>query len=356
MKQIKSTTFITYLLVFAIGVLSGWNLHSFPDPDHEQEYYHQTKRMGAGVDNIKAPAPPPDSSYENRETECIPCNEFKDKQISPHAVLSENVSDIKDKSPSGSEMPIDESILEKPEAALLQMAKEDPETFIENVLEQYRPETELNTREWLADLMRSANPGTLDKLSFKLAVSDDPLKRRLAFELLQNKSLEDPEVWQTVLYALENEYDAETLALACRAANPALLPDHDADQIADRLRNLARHEDPAVRGWSIIQLAAWDKESADVVEFINAGLIDTSPEVMNCALSAINAAHLQNRVLQSNLLNIASDTRMQFETRETAVRLLSESPLNDSERNRLKLYAGELTSRYQQSEGSSDNE
>lgn len=179
-----------------------------------------------------------------------------------------------------------------------------------------------------------------------------PELRRQGFVLLQGYNPNSQEVQQAVLQTMQQETNTDVLKEAMRSLPVDVAATGDAEAIALRLKGLTAHTDSGVRGESLMQLVRWETDTTAVQVALLSGMRDTSGEVRQAALAALDVSGLRTETVKQGLLAMVQNAEESVSTRSDALLRLNAYRLTEGERERFKAARETVNQQYQNAEKS----
>lgn len=229
---------------------------------------------------------------------------------------------------------------------LRKLIKEDP-LILRQLVARYDQETNINARQLIVSLLSTVEKPEVLAFSKRLATSANLAQRQDGLGMLQNLSVDVPELHPIFLQILANEKTPALILLTLGALKPpiAVAPNaskesrsNDAAQqaaIVSQLQNLSKNADPEIRLQSILQLAQWDKSDSSQYVWSQA-LTDSSLPVRQAALLGIAQSGTQSNKVKAALIDLAGDLNEHPDLRGSALQVLEHFSLSEDEAKKLK--------------------
>jgi hypothetical protein len=203
---------------------------------------------------------------------------------------------------------------------------------LKEVMHRYNPQGDAQTNR-IVKFALMGFPGAGPEVAafvMQMASSDDPIRRKDGFELLQVRAMEQsPEVRDFAISTLQTEQDPAIVSLAAGILRYATIEPTQAETIKAQLYSLTQHRDATVRAQSVQTLALLDKTGAAENSLYQA-LSDQASEVRQAAIQAIGESGRHSERLKAGLLNILGSEQAPG-TKLSALTVLEGLPLNQTE-------------------------
>lgn len=201
--------------------------------------------------------------------------------------------------------------------AAVERARADP-AELRALLGRFRAETSADRKAVLLAILRGVGSDAVLQEAALWATSTEVSARADGLALLGAFPLARAEVRDVLLQRLRDERDPALLRTLADMATPAVLPAEDSARLAEGLRTLSNHADPALRAAGLTQLAQWDRSPA-LEERLHAALSDPAPEVREAAVVGIGVGQARSERLKRALLALLSDPDVSAQTRHSAL-------------------------------------
>ena len=223
----------------------------------------------------------------------------------------------------------DEQIVE-----LVAALRGDP-VLLQNLMEEFRAETDAERLAWLALILGETGGSELTNLAAELAYSGDPGSQAAGLSLLGHLQPSDAEARNVIINLLSSETDPAVLKNVLNAvAIPGFASIDQEQALIDQLLPLASHQQAAVRSHSLAILSRWSSDEA-LAPLLQAGLLDNDQLVRTTAVFAI-ADHPQvSTDFRNDLFSVVENVDEVRRMREGALLALKKSDLSEQEQRRL---------------------
>ncbi|MES2355145.1 MAG: HEAT repeat domain-containing protein [Pseudomonadota bacterium] len=233
------------------------------------------------------------------------------------------------------------AVLSKLEA----LAANNP-AVLEEIMHRYDARVDEKTKRMIKFVLTGGGGQSpnVQAFSLQLAASDDPIRRKDGFELLQAATAaKTPQVSNLAMRTLQNEQDPAILSLAAGALRYAVVDPAQAEIVKAQLYSLTQHQDAAVRAQSLQTLAVWDKTGA-AENNLYQGLSDPASQVRQAAIEAIGESGTRSDRLKKQLLSMISSQQEEPITKAGALAVLEKFSLNPNEYASYRKIQGDVSS------------
>ncbi|MBI3898421.1 MAG: hypothetical protein HY308_09015 [Gammaproteobacteria bacterium] len=167
--------------------------------------------------------------------------------------------------------------------------------------------------------------------SARLATQGDASQRLRGWELLGSLGADTTQVRELVKQTLATETNPDVLSRAIAVLRPTVVEQTEAQSMAAKFTDLARHNDPVVRSESLRALAIWDKTGNAAEAGLYQGLLDQSLEVRRVALSVVGDTPLRSERLKTALMDMIQNAHETPDIQAAALEALQHFALNSNE-------------------------
>ncbi len=223
------------------------------------------------------------------------------------------------------------------EYSKVQAQLKQSEALLDQLLEEFRYNTNPQRARQLAALLSQHNLTKVVDVAAELAYSGDPVSQKMGLDLLSRLQPDNSRARDIAIELLSTEDNPSLLVSTMNVlATPArsATPDQRS-ALLDNTTLLATHNNEQVRSHSVALIGRWNQN--DGVMTLENALSDNSPQVRARAVSALFGLDNPNTNIINSLLLIAENSSEEKTTRQSALQTLRDMPLADADRQRYRL-------------------
>lgn len=238
---------------------------------------------------------------------------------------------------------------------LRNLIREQP-LVLHQLIDRYDKEANVNARQLIVSLLSNVERPEILAFSKRLATSTEMAQRQDGLGMMQNLSVDLPELHPILLQTLANEKAPALLLLTLGALKPPVPVIENSSKearaaevaqqvaIVTQLQNLSKNIDPEVRLQSILQLAQWDKADSSAQYWAQA-LADSSSQVRQAAVTGIAQSGTQSDKVKAALINMAHNLNEAPDTRGNALQVVEHFKMNEGEAEQLRQMRAQIFGR-----------
>ncbi|MDO9194316.1 MAG: HEAT repeat domain-containing protein, partial [Undibacterium sp.] len=238
---------------------------------------------------------------------------------------------------------------------LRKLIREQP-LILHQLIGRYDKETNVNARQLIVSLLSSVEKPEVLAFSKRLATSADMAQRQDGLGMMQNLSVDLPELHPILLQTMANEKTPALILLTLGALKPPAPAAENSSKearaadvaqqaaIVTQLQNLSKNIDPEIRLQSVLQLAQWDKADSSAQYWAQA-LADSSSQVRQAAVTGIAQSGTQSDKVKTALISMANNPNEAPDTRGNALQVLERFKMNEDEAEKLRQLRAQVFAR-----------
>lgn len=326
-----------YFLSVLIVVVIGAGVLTLLVTDSEMQ-----DQPAVSVDMSSAQLP---SEAESNSPFALSEGKFIEGENEGESTLSEDASSANDAALQADSQ-VDVSALQPPlseqELGLLVQQLKDYPALLQQLMDEFRQETDPDRKLWLADVLGEVGDEQVTLLASELIFSGDVASRSLGMSLLQDIQPGNEQARDIVSGMLATEIEPDVLVDALTAlAKPGDVDTQSRANLSDQVAWLTTHQDDTVRGISLDILSRWSNDS-QYTDVLLAGMDDASERVRTAAAYALVKHEDQSPVVVERLFATLTTAGETAGVKRAAILALRSMPLTSAQQVELQVLERQL--------------